>query len=99
MKKWTQKDKVFLIKNFQTMSNVELANHFNVTEDAIKNILFRLKIRRTRKLKVDNVPVQATVTCAPIRVQTCAPQIVIHNGKPLEYWGKNFEAFKQRLSK
>lgn len=99
MKRWTNKDKIFLVKNLKEMSYQSIADKLGFTVSAVKTKACEMGIKRGKK--VDSKPIKPVEvkTCTPIRVQTCAPKIVIHNGKPLEYWGKNFEAFKQRLSK
>lgn len=96
MKKWTDKDKVFLIKNLNTMSNMELAESLSTTEGAIKTILYRLGLRRAKKLKIDKKPQQEPVMCKPIKIQTCAPtKVIFINGKRTEIWGK--QSFIQKL--
>lgn len=100
--KWTNEANNYLRVHSGTKSRKELSEKFGVTEGSIKSQLHRLGLRKVRKLKTDIKAkdlLKEQIMCAPVKVPTCAPQVITHNGRRLEYWGKNIEAFKQRLSK
>ena len=51
-KRWTEAECEFLRKNYQTMSNKELAGKFKVTEKSVGAKLRKLKLKRDRSLGV-----------------------------------------------
>ena len=50
-KKWGKREDGFLLKNYKTMSNRELARHFGVTQKSIETKLHRLGVKRRSMLK------------------------------------------------
>ena len=49
-RKWTAKDKQFLVDNYQKMTNKELADHFNLTTGGIVYHLRKLGLKRNKHL-------------------------------------------------
>lgn len=56
-KKWTEAENEFIKKNYQTMSNKELAEKFKVTPKAVEGKLRKLGLKRTKKV----LPVQKAI--------------------------------------
>lgn len=89
MKRWTDKDKIFLIRNYNTTSNRELAIGLDTTEGAIKAMLYRIGVKRSKKLTTDKKTKPDPVMCKPVRIQTCAPtKVIFVHGKRTEVWAK-----------
>lgn len=103
MRKWTEKDNNYIRCNVGKKGWNELAAKFGVSKEAVRRQFYRINLKvPKKKLPVDTKAkklLEEPKMCVQVRVHTCAPQVVVHNGRRLEYWGKNFEAFKQRLSK
>lgn len=95
MKKWTEKDKIFLIKNIKEMGYKEIAKQLGSTVPAVKTKAFEMGLKRGKKVDVIKLPVEVRM-CAPVRIQTCAPtKVIMVNGKRTEVWGK--QSFIQKL--